>query len=135
MYIKMKQLNVYIISKMKYILDIGICIALIIFIIVRLVVNESSWMVGIQYISLGIAYIDLSMEFLLVTKKTKKFKKVLLVVIIGMTIYILIAILGSLQIVEFLTTPKAMDVITLSTLLLSLPQKLYLSGVEEEEEK
>ena len=129
----MKQLNVYIISKMKYILDIGICIALIIFIIVRLVVNESSWMVGIQYISLGIAYIDLSMEFLLVTKKTKKFKKVLLVVIIGMTIYILIAILGSLQI--FLTTPKAMDVITLSTLLLSLPQKLYLSGVEEEEEK
>ena len=121
----MKQLNVYIISKMKYILDIGICIALIIFIIVRLVVNESSWMVGI----------DLSMEFLLVTKKTKKFKKVLLVVIIGMTIYILIAILGSLQIVEFLTTPKAMDVITLSTLLLSLPQKLYLSGVEEEEEK
>lgn len=131
----MKQLNVYIISKMKYILDIGICIALIIFIIVSLVVNESSWMVGIQYISLGIAYIDLSMEFLLVTKKTKKFKKVLLVVIIGMTIYILIAILGSLQIVEFLTTPKAMDVITLSTLLLSLPQKLYLSGVEEEEEK
>lgn len=131
----MKQLNVYIISKMKYILDIGICIALIIFIIVRLVVNESSWMVGIQYISLGIAYIDLSMEFLLVTKKTKKFKKVLLVVIIGMTIYILIAILGSLQIVEFLTIPKAMDVITLSTLLLSLPQKLYLSGVEEEEEK
>lgn len=121
----------YITSKMKYIFDLGTAIALLIFITIRVFSNEDPWMVVIQYIGLGIAYADLSMNFLLTGKNTKGFKKILIAVILGMIIYIIIAILGSLSIIEPLADQRAMDIITLSTLFFSLPQKLYLKLLEE----
>lgn len=121
----------YITSKMKYIFDLGTATALLIFITIRVFSNEDPWMVVIQYIGLGIAYADLSMNFLLTGKNTKGFKKILIAVILGMIIYIIIAILGSLSIIEPLADQRAMDIITLSTLFFSLPQKLYLKLLEE----
>lgn len=123
----------YIINEMKYIFDLGTAIALIILIAIRFFSDEGSWMVVIQYIGLGIAYADLSVSSLLVTVKTKKLKKILITVIVGMIIFIIAAILGSLGIVEGLADQRAMDIITLGTLLISLPQKLYLKLLEERE--
>lgn len=118
---------------MKYLFDLGTVIALSVLIGIRLFSDEGSWMVVIQYIGLGIAYADLSVNSLLMTTKNRKFKKTLITVIIGMIIFIIVAILGSLGKVGWLFDQKAMDVITLGTLLISLPQKLYLKLLEERE--
>lgn len=116
---------------MRYILNLGTIFALILLILIRIFSNEGGWMVGIQYIGLGIAYLDLFSNILGTTKKIKIFKKVLGIMILFMLICIIIAILGSLQIVGILAEQKAMDIVTLITLLLSLPQKLYLRLLEE----
>lgn len=117
----------YIIDRMKYIFDFGIVVALVLCIAIRFFVNESSWMVIIQYIGVGIAYSDLLMNSLkTVNQDAKKFKKILRLGCIGFAVYIFLAIFGAFGIIKCLAGSKAMDIITLLTLLFSLPQKLYL---------
>ena len=116
---------------MEYILDLGKVFTLIILIGLRLILKDGSWMVAIQYVGLGVAYADLVQGILTVTLKTKIFKKVLAMIILGMLIYIVVALLGSFRIVESLTSSKTLDVVTLGTLLISLPQKLYLNLLKE----
>lgn len=120
---------------MKYIFDLCIFIALVILIGIRFWSDAGSWMVVIQYIGFGIAYADMFVNILLVTKETKNFKKVLIILLAGMLTVVAVALLGCLRIVEFLATQKAMDIITLGTLLISLPEKLYLELLKERELK
>lgn len=116
---------------MKYIIDMVIVITLIILIGVRLIVNEGPWMVGIQYIGLMIAIIDLTFNVLSVMKQSRFFKNILFTMILIMIFSIIISILGSLGLVEIFADTKAMDLVSLITLMISLPQNLYLKLLEE----
>ncbi|MCM1234237.1 MAG: hypothetical protein NC489_29385 [Ruminococcus flavefaciens] len=123
------------IENMKYIFDLCIFIALVILMGIRFWKDSGSWMVVIQYIGFGIAYADMFVNVLLVKKESKNFKKVLMILLAGMLIVVAVALLGCLRIVGFLATQKAMDIITLGTLLISLPEKLYLELLKERELK
>ena len=100
-------------------------------IVVRILITNNSFMVSIQYIGLGIALFDLAANILYAVRENKSFSKVLVIILILMAIYVLIAIVGCLNLVGWLSEPKAMDVITLLTLLASLPQGLYIMLLTE----
>lgn len=116
---------------MKYIMDIGIVVTLVILIVIRLVVDEGPWMVGIQYIGLMIAIIDLTYNVLSIMKQSRHFKKFLIISLVIIIFSIVPSILGSLGLVKTFADTKAMDIISLITLMISLPQNFYLKLLEE----
>lgn len=114
---------------MKILFDIGVSFGLLLLIIFRLInPDNTDHMIIIQYIGLGIALFDLISKSLRSIKHQsfKKFKAALAVSIILILTYVFIAILGCLKIIVCLSTPVAMDIITLLTLWLSIPQDLYI---------
>lgn len=116
---------------MRTLLRIGTFFGLSILIVVRILVPNNSFMVSIQYLGLGIALLDLAVNILYSVRENKSFGKILVITLILMVVYILIAIVGCLHLVEMLSESKAMDVITLLTLLASLPQDLYIMLLTE----
>lgn len=116
---------------MRTLLRIGTFFGLSILIVIRILFTDNSFMISIQYIGLGIALFDLAVSILSAVRENKSFSKVLVVILILMIIYIFIAIIGCLNLVAWFSGPKAMDVITLLTLLASLPQGFYIMLLTE----
>lgn len=116
---------------MRTLLRIGTFFGLSILIVIRILFTDNSFMISIQYIGLGIALFDLAVSILSAVRENKSFSKILVVILILMIIYIFIAIIGCLNLVAWFSGPKAMDVITLLTLLASLPQGFYIMLLTE----
>lgn len=113
---------------MKYIGKAAILFALIILIFLRIRLDNSNAIVFIQYAGLGIALFDFFTKLL----KVNHSGVVIIIVTITVLAFILVAILGIAQVVPCLYDAMAMDVITLITLAISLPNELYLKLLKKE---
>ena len=112
---------------MRTIIYIGTFWGLSILIVVRIFIPNNDFMTSIQYLGLGIAFLDLATNILYAVKESKIFRKTLMMILLLMFAYISLSIVGSLNLFKWLCGSKAMDVVTLLTLLVSLPQNLYIT--------
>lgn len=113
---------------MKYIMKLVILFALIVLIGLRIFLDNSNAIVFIQYAGLGIAIFDFFGKLLRINRSWV----VILVATIVALLLMLVAILGIAEIIPWLYDTKALDVITLLTLAISLPDELYLKLLERE---
>lgn len=110
---------------MKKEINLFVCFALLVLIVIRIFYQNSDWIAGIQYLGLLLADFSLFNSAILITKAKKCFEVVTTFFLIGTGILVVLSLLAFTVKPKFLINPTALDIITLVTLFISLPGELY----------
>ena len=113
---------------MKYIVKTVIIVILFFLIFLRVKYDNSTALVIIQYAGLGVALGDLFVKLL----KVNHSAITIIIVLLLLVAFGIVTSLGISQMVPWLYDAKAMDVISLLTLVISLPSDLYINLCKKE---
>lgn len=113
---------------MKYIGKVVIIVILLLLICIRIIYDNSTALVIIQYAGLGVALIDLFLKLLKVNRSVIT----IIIALLLLVTFGIFATLGISQLVPWLYEAKAMDVVSLLTLMVSLPSDLYINLCKKE---
>lgn len=112
-------------SVKRTIVDIIFLSALLTSLIIRLIVNKASWISFVNCVSLIISIASLFFEILSLHGGHKRFPHFIGIVLTVLIILTVLAVLFLLSVIE--ADAKVNDCITLITLIIALPTKLYIN--------
>lgn len=116
---------------MKRTLNFLILVALGILLLIRIFCDKTEWIVEIQYIGMAISYIDLFVDIVKKLHGRFQYNYVYLGFLVGAIIMIVIMLLAITVRVDCLVDSRALDIVTILTLVFSLPKELIIDFFEK----
>ena len=116
---------------MKRTLNFLILVALGILLLIRFFCDKTEWIVEIQYIGMAISYMDLFVDIVKKLHGRFRYNYVYMGFLVGAIIMIVIMLLAITVRVDCLVGSRTLDIVTILTLVFSLPKELIIGFFEK----